>query len=69
MSDIVGNDIIGAKGAALIDILLLVGIVAAVLLADRVGRIRLQILGFIGCAIGLFVAAQSAFMPQARTHC
>lgn len=59
VSDIVGNDIIGAKGAAIVDILLLVGIVAAVLLADRVGRIRLQILGFIGCAIGLFVAAQS----------
>ncbi len=63
VSDIVGNDILGAKGAALIDILLLVGIVAAVLLADRVGRIRLQILGFVGCAIGLFVAAQAGAHP------
>ena len=60
VADIVANDLIAAKGSAFIDILLLVGIVAAVLLADRVGRIRLQVLGFIGCAAGLFIAAQSA---------
>ena len=29
------------------------------LLADRVGRIRLQILGFIGCAVGLLLATLS----------
>ncbi len=34
----------------------LVGILTAVLLADRVGRIRLQIVGFIGCAAGLALA-------------
>ena len=39
--------------------LLIVGIVTAVLLADRVGRIRLQVLGFIGCAFGLLLAALS----------
>ena len=39
--------------------LLIVGIVFAVLLADRVGRIRLQIFGFIGCAVGLLLAALS----------
>jgi len=59
VSDIVARDIAGARGAALVDILLIVGIVAAILLADRVGRIRLQVLGFIGCACGLLVAAQS----------
>jgi len=59
VADLVSNDLIAAKGAAFIDILLLVGILAAVLLADRLGRIRLQIGGFIGCAIGLFIAAQS----------
>lgn len=62
VTDIVANDIVGAKGAALVDILLLVGIVGAVLLADRVGRIRLQIAGFVGCAAGLAIAAQSAGM-------
>jgi nitrate/nitrite transporter NarK len=59
VADLVANDLLAAKGAAFIDIRLLVGIVAAVLLADRVGRIRLQIFGFIGCAVGLFIAAQS----------
>lgn len=59
VADLVSNDLIAAKGAAFIDILLLVGILAAVLLADRLGRIPLQIAGFIGCAIGLFIAAQS----------
>lgn len=59
LADLIHNDMIAAKGAALIDLLLLVGIVFAVLLADRAGRIRLQVFGFIGCALGLFVAAQS----------
>jgi len=49
-----------AEGAALIDLLLVVGIVGAVFLVDRVGRIKLQVLGFIGCAVGLLVAALSA---------
>jgi MFS transporter, putative metabolite transport protein len=30
-----------------------------VMLADKVGRIRLQIIGFIGCAVGLLIASLS----------
>ena len=59
VADLVANDLIAAKGAAFIDILLLVGVIGAVLFADRLGRISLQIAGFIGCAVGLFIAAQS----------
>ncbi|MBA2115135.1 MFS transporter [Bremerella alba] len=59
ISDIVQNDMIAAKGAAVIDVLLILGIVGAVLLADRVGRIKLQVFGFIGCAVGLFLASLS----------
>jgi MFS family permease len=59
LADIIHNDMTAAKGAAFIDVLLLVGIIAAVLLADRVGRIRLQVFGFIGCAAGLFLATLS----------
>ncbi len=59
-SDMISDNIIAAEGAALIDVLLIVGIVFAVLLADTVGRIWLQIFGFIGCAIGLFLATLSA---------
>ena len=59
VSDLVAADLFAARGAALLDILLIAGIVAAVLLADRVGRIRLQVVGFIGCAAGLGLAALS----------
>ncbi|MEZ5890488.1 MAG: MFS transporter [Xanthobacteraceae bacterium] len=59
VADLIHNDLIAAKGAAMIDLLLIAGIIVAVLLADRVGRIRLQVTGFIGCAAGLFIAAQS----------
>jgi MFS family permease len=61
LADLINNDILAARGAALIDTLLIVGIVCAILLSDRVGRIRLQILGFVGCAAGLFLASLSAF--------
>lgn len=61
LSEVVHNDMLAAKGAGLIDVLLIVGIVAAVLLADRIGRIRLQIWGFIGCAAGLLLAALSFY--------
>lgn len=68
VAGIVARDIEAAKGAALLDILLIVGIVAAVFLADRVGRIRLQVLGFVGCAVGLALAAlQSHVGEPART--
>ena len=60
VTDLIANDITAAKGAALITALLIVGIVFAVALADVVGRIALQVLGFIGCAAGLFLASFSA---------
>jgi MFS family permease len=60
VADLIANDITAAKGAALITTLLIVGIIFAVMLADVVGRILLQVLGFIGCAAGLFLASLSA---------
>jgi MFS family permease len=59
VSDLILNDILAAKGAALTTSLLIVGILFAVVLADRVGRVKLQVVGFIGCAVGLFIAALS----------
>jgi len=59
LADLIANDQLAAKGAALIDVLLIVGIIFAIFLADRVGRIRLQIWGFIGCAVGLLLASFS----------
>jgi MFS transporter, putative metabolite transport protein len=60
VTDLIANDITAAKGAALITSLLIVGIIFAVLLADIVGRISLQIVGFLGCAVGLVLAALSS---------
>lgn len=59
MSDMISDDILAAKGAAMINVLLIVGVFCAVMLADKLGRISLQILGFIGCAIGLLIASFS----------
>jgi MFS family permease len=59
LRDLIANDILAARGAAMITILLIVGIGFAVLLADKLGRIRLQIIGFIGCAVGLLLASVS----------
>jgi MFS family permease len=60
--DIIHNDIVAAEGSALITALLIVGIGFAVVLADVVGRIRLQVLGFVGCAIGLVIASISSYV-------
>jgi hypothetical protein len=38
---VAGNDELAARGAALIDVLLIVGIVCAIILVDKIGSIRL----------------------------
>jgi MFS transporter, putative metabolite transport protein len=59
LSDLISDTILAAKGSALITVLLIVGILFAVVFADKVGRIKLQIFGFIGCALGLLIASFS----------
>ncbi len=59
LMDIINNDMLAAKGAAFVDVLLLFGIFAAIALADKAGRLKLQFIGFIGCAVGLVLAALS----------
>ncbi|MFE0747687.1 MFS transporter [Gordonia sp. NPDC058843] len=62
VSGVVADDLQGAEGAVLIDAFLLIGIVLAILLVNRFGRIRLQIFGFLGCAAGLGIAAASTLL-------
>lgn len=45
-----------ARAALWIELMLVLGIAAAIALADRWGRIPLQISGFLGCAAGLLLA-------------
>jgi MFS transporter, putative metabolite transport protein len=59
MSDLITNATMAARGDAMITTLLIVGVLFAVMLADKLGRIKLQIIGFIGCAVGLLVASFS----------
>lgn len=62
LSGVIHNDMIAAKGAAFLDVLLLVGIIFAIFLADKLGRMKLQIFGFLGCAAGLLLAAFSTHL-------
>jgi MFS transporter, putative metabolite transport protein len=59
LADTIHNDMLGAKGSAFMDLLFVAGILFAILLVDKVGRIKLQIVGFTGCAVGLLLAALS----------
>ncbi|MEM0965250.1 MAG: MFS transporter [Verrucomicrobiota bacterium] len=59
LASIIHDDLLAAKGSAILDVLLIIGIVCAVFLVDKIGRIKLQIFGFVGCAVGLFLAALS----------
>ena len=56
VSAVIHDDLLGAKGAAFVDLAFVAGIAVAIALADRWGRIPLQVLGFIGCAVGLALA-------------
>lgn len=62
LAAVIHNDMIAAKGAAFLDVLLLIGIIFAVFLVDKLGRTKLQIFGFLGCAAGLLLAAFSTYM-------
>ena len=68
VASIIHADLIGARGTALIDVGFLVGIAVAIVLADRWGRIPLQVIGFIGCAAGLLLAALGGGGDQSTDH-
>ncbi|NCX93724.1 MAG: MFS transporter [Gammaproteobacteria bacterium] len=57
--DFISKDIASTHGAAFLDLFLVLGIVLAVILVEKWGRIKLQTLGFFGMALGLFVLAAS----------
>ncbi len=58
-ADLIASGIHSAEAAALTTSLLIVGIAFAIWLSDSLGRIRLQIFGFLGCAVGLGIASLS----------
>ncbi|MEB3358769.1 MAG: MFS transporter [Synechococcales bacterium] len=63
----IARELAAAKGAAFVDGFLIVGFLLAVLLVDRVGRVKLQIAGFIGMAAGLVCLALSGAQSTTGT--
>ncbi len=57
--DFIQADISATHGAMFLDIFLILGILLAVVLVDKWGRLILQALGFIGMALGLIILAVS----------
>jgi MFS family permease len=64
-ADLIASGIHSAEAAALTTSLLIVGIAFAIALSDSLGRIRLQIFGFLGCAVGLGIATLSIDATEA----
>ena len=58
-SDFLTQEMASAKGAAIANSFLVVGFLFAIWLINKVGRIRLQMLGFCGMATGLWVLSLS----------
>ena len=54
------EDMGSTAGTALLDLLLVVGFAIAILLVDRVGRLPLQKVGFLGAAVGLGLLGAAA---------
>ncbi len=61
----INEDILSIEGAALIDIFLFAGLIINILLVEKLGRIKLQLLGFLGMAGGLLVLAAATCLPKA----
>jgi MFS family permease len=55
--DIMAKDVATTSGTAALDIFLVVGFVIAIVLVERVGRMSLQITGFLGTTVGLLLLA------------
>ncbi|MBD1872690.1 MFS transporter [Nodosilinea sp. FACHB-131] len=67
-SDLMTQTLAAAKGSALVDIFLILGFLLAVLLVKRLGPIMLQIVGFLGMALGLgLLAASTGLPPESHT--
>ncbi|WP_421657284.1 MFS transporter [Leptothermofonsia sp. ETS-13] len=57
------KEIASAAGSAFVDLFLIAGFLIALGLIERVGRIRLQVAGFLGMAAGLVILAVSDLLP------
>ncbi len=59
----IADDVASTKGTALLDVFLVLGFGAAILLVDRLGRVRLQLTGFAVMAVALATLALAEGLP------
>lgn len=64
----IAQDIAATAGSIVINLPLILGFVLCTVLVDQVGRIPLQILGFLGMAMGLSIVAVAAGLPGGSTE-
>lgn len=63
-TDLMAREMGAAKGSAVVDLFLILGFLCAILLVEKLGRIRLQVIGFVGMAVGLSILASSSLLPN-----
>jgi MFS transporter, putative metabolite transport protein len=57
-----------AQGSALIDLFLLVGFLLGIWMVPRFGRIRMQVVGFAGMAMGMFILVAAVGLTNSPFH-
>ncbi|GAA1700869.1 MFS transporter [Microbacterium sediminicola] len=65
-SNYIADDITSTEGAAFLDIFLIVGFAAAILLVRKLGLIFMQTVGFVVMGVGLIVLGATDFMSDAN---
>ena len=63
----IAQDFYSTEYTVLLDVFLVIGFVLNILFIERIGRIRLQLAGFIGMAAGMFILSQSQSGSQTIT--
>ncbi|HHP7229781.1 MAG TPA: MFS transporter, partial [Xenococcaceae cyanobacterium] len=63
-NNFLAREMASAKGSAFVDLFLIAGFLLAIFLVDKVGRVRLQITGFVGMAVGLAILAASDWLTS-----
>jgi MFS family permease len=58
----IADDIASTEWTAILDIFLVLGFITAIFLVERIGRIRLQVTGFLFMAVGLVVLATASIL-------
>jgi MFS family permease len=64
--DIMAKDVATTAGTAALDVFLVIGFIIAIVLVERVGRMSLQIAGFLGTTVGLLLLATGSLGTQSN---